>query len=135
MNIAEAAASPFTGLVVWGCMIAGGVFLIAGLLVALLFDLPGAMAAAKAAKTAAAASNAATQAPGGPGYVVAEGAVADAAKAVADMASSLKDLTVATRLAMIGVFLVAVAAVAAGADALGKSDSGTPPATSTSTTK
>jgi hypothetical protein len=120
MNIAEGAASPYTGLVVWGCLIAGGVFLIAGLLVALLFDLPGAIAASKAAKTAAAASNATTEAQDGQGYVTIQGAVADTAKAVADMASSLKDLTVATRLAMIGVFLVAVAAVAAGADALGK---------------
>lgn len=135
MNIAEAAASPYTGPVVVGCLIAGGVFLLAGLATALFFDLPGAIAAAKAARTAAAGVPDAAKDPQGKVDAKAQGAVADLTKSVADMAASLKDLTVATRLAMIGVFLVAVAAVAAGADAIGKSDSPTTPAPATSTPK
>lgn len=129
MVLAAHASSPYTGAVVWFALIAGGLFLLSGLAYSLLFEIPADKETKNAAKQAAKDSKDPKKTEDGKVDAQAQGAVVDTVKAVADLAGSLKGLTVGARLAMIGVFLVALAAVASGADALGDAskDKPTPP--------
>lgn len=114
--LAAEAASPYTGLVVVASLAAGFAFLVAGLLVAILVDLP--LARELALRR--------TRPDGAKVGAVAQGAVSDTLSGMSDFAKSLKDLTVGTRLLVIGVLLVLVAAICAGADAIGESASPQP---------
>lgn len=113
--LAVEAASPYTGLVVVASLAGGFAFLIVGLLVAILVDLPLARGVELALRRAR---------PDGEKIgAVAHGAVSDTLSGMSDFAKSLKDLTVGTRLLVVGVLLVLVAAICAGADAIGDSPS------------
>ena len=118
--LAVQASSPYTGPVVWVCLCGGLVFLAVGLYAALKWDVPAAKAASAAADAAKkAADNVAKNSEQGKVDAQAQGALKDTVSAVSELAKNLKDLTVATRLLVIGVLLVLVAAVGAGFDAVG----------------
>jgi hypothetical protein len=119
---------------VWFALIGGGLFLVVGLVYSLLFDMPAESETKKAAKDAAKKSQHA-KTPEGKVDAEAQGAVDSAIKSVADLAGSLKDLTVGARLALIGVLLVALGAVAAGADALGDASKDNPSPSHKTTTQ
>ncbi len=130
--LAAEASSPYTGPVVWACLVVGVVFLGAGLYGAIQWDVPTARATAAAADAArAAADRVSAGAAAGKVDAQAQGALKDSVGAVADLAANLKDLIVATRLLVIGLALLLVAAVGAGFDALGDAAGDEPPATTT----
>lgn len=121
--LAVEAASPYTGPLIVVSLVLGVLFLGVGLIVALLVDLPMAKHAnARLRSTDPAVSTTPSPAPGGKTETKSYGLAKDVkegAVAVAGLFKSVNDQTVATRLLMIGVFLILMAAVTAGADAVG----------------
>jgi hypothetical protein len=110
-------ANVLTERVVNWCIVLGVVSIAAGIAIGVfefLAERNVKLAAAKAAEDVQ------TVAPSGAkaGDSAAQGAIASAVKSVAELATALKDLERSSRLLVIGVAFFAIAAVAAGADAI-----------------
>lgn len=119
MFVAVEAASPLTKRLVDACLPAGVLLLVLGVALAayelwIEFKLrAAALAAAAAVKETG---------PGGTkeGDVQAHGALADTVTAVTELARVMKDLQRSGQVLVVGVLVLAVAALAAGLDAVGQ---------------
>jgi hypothetical protein len=113
------AASPYTGPLVWFCLVAAGVTLLVGLVAVLVGDLPAELAASKAAKKAGEEGQTNANEPDPAKRGAKAQGLKDLVTPVTELAKALKDLTTSGRLLVIAVLFALVAGVAAGADAIG----------------